>query len=107
RNIMMFASSMASAVTDQAGRESLIATMRNVSKAAAPADAAGDGAAANRVNLLQDGILRGIGSRLTEGSFEQAKAWLESGAIQPEEKAKVIDGIAGALYSRDPAPCLE
>ncbi|MDB6133963.1 MAG: hypothetical protein JWM59_2206 [Verrucomicrobiales bacterium] len=107
QNILMFASSMASAVTDQAGRESLIATMRKVSKASAPADAAGSDAASNPVSLLQDGILRGIGSRLTEGSFEQAKAWLESAAINAEEKAKVIEGIAGSLYSKDPAPWLE
>jgi hypothetical protein len=70
----------------------------------APATApTGPGAA----DQLRQGLLTGIGSKLAEAEFDEAKAWLDSDALQPEEKALVLNGVAGSLYAKDPMPWLD
>ncbi|MES2705355.1 MAG: hypothetical protein V4726_02015 [Verrucomicrobiota bacterium] len=108
QDIRPIAGGMAASLPDAAARDALLATMRKATQGITPEpDSPESTETGKRAAQLRDGVLGGIGARLTEDSFEKAKTWLESGTLSEEEKARVIDGIAGSLYAKDPAPWLE
>lgn len=111
-DIASVAGGMGSMATDAASRAALLEAMRKTTAAAATTtgeEGAGvqEDEAAKKARQLRDVVLTSVGARLGQGSFEESKTWLESGAVSGEEKAKIMDGIASSLYGKDPAQWLD
>ena len=90
----------AGSIAQGENRDALLAALRKVT-ADPPAPSA-----EKKVTELRRVVLSGIGTQLVRGGFETAAPWLESATLTPEEKALVMNGVSGGLYSSDPTPWL-